>query len=374
MRIRLFQSALLAASLGAATVAGGAQAVGLVSPAQALHDDGSLLPTAFSGWQKAKGAVLGTDAAKADASRSPLLRETGLQSFEHATYSRQGRALRIQAYRLADATSALAAYSALREGPMATEKFCEHAGSSRTRVLLACADLVVQVDYDKVTAMTPSEMRSLVSQLPKSTGNAALPANAPLYLPKDWDGDLRFALGPVGLARIDSPVSADIIDFSKGAEVVVSHFDSLEGPAVLTIVKYPTFAIAAERQRAMEEFSRSRPKPAPDASQLDTFYTRRVGPIVAVVTGSISAPDASTIAEKIPYDVEVTRNEMVGTQKDNVGNLIVNILYLSFLMIGFAFVTGIAFGGFRILARKYFPGRFVDRPEDVEFIKLDLRE
>lgn len=335
--------------------------------------DGSILPAAFSGWQKAPGAVIGTDPAKAAPAKASLLKEAGLISFEHASYIRQGRKITLQAFRFSDATGAFAAYSALKEGPFAVERFCDRAGSSGNRVLMACTNLVVDVTYDKVTAMAPAEMRSLVAQLPLATGNAALPASAPMYLPKDAVSDVRFALGPAGLPHTQTPLPADLIDFSKGAEVAVSHFDSPDGAAVITLVKYPTFALATDRQKAFDTFIHSRPKPAVNAPPLDTFYTRRVGPIVAVISGSISATDARSMAEKIPYDVEVTRNEPTGTQKDNIGNLVVNVVYLSFILVGFAAVIGVAFGATRILARKFFPGRF-DRAEDVEFIKLDLRD
>ena len=52
----------------------------------------------------------------------------------------------------------------------------------------------------------------------------------------------------------------------------------------------------------------------------------------------------------------------------------VQVIYLCFIVVGFAFVISLAFGGFRLFLKKYYPGRFVDRPEDVEFIKLNLRE
>ncbi|MEO5935597.1 MAG: hypothetical protein ABIP81_00125, partial [Terriglobales bacterium] len=90
--------------------------------------------------------------------------------------------------------------------------------------------------------------------------------------------------------------------------------------------------------------------------------------------GYIPEPAARALAEQVPYDVEITPNEPVYNPKDNIGNLVVNMMYLAFIIIGFTLVTGVAFGGIRILAHKFFPGRFIDRPENVEFIKLDLRE
>ncbi|HUS20064.1 MAG TPA: DUF6599 family protein [Terriglobales bacterium] len=331
-----------------------------------VPSDGSILPPAFSGWQKDPNSERGTDPARAHTAEATLLKEAGLGAFERATYTRQGRKLSLQAFRFNDATGAFAAYSALQTEPMAKEKFCNHARSSGTHIQIACADIVIDVQYDKVTAMTAAELRSLASLLPRATGNRALPANAPLHLPKDGVSDVRLALGPAGLAKSGTPLPADIIDFSKSAEVAVGTYPSDAGSALVTIVKYPTFALATERQKAFDLWAKSQGQLA------STFFTRRVGPIVVLVSGNISEPDARNLAEQVPYDVEITQSEPVYTPKDNIGNLVVNMMYLSFIIIGFTFVTGLAFGGFRILAKKYFPGRFVDRPEDVEFIKLDI--
>jgi len=351
----------------------GAQSVSLVGTPR--PSDGTLLPPAFSGWEKTRSTITGQAALKLDAKSEAILQEDGFAAFELGTYQRQpDRTLTIKALRFNDATGAFAAFSALRTPDMAEEKFCNHAASAGTHILIACTDLVLDITYDKVTAMSASEMRALVTNLAKATGPPALPANAPLYLPKEARTDVRFALGPAGLEHTGTPLSAQVIDFTKGAEVAVGHFESTDGPAIITLIKYPTFALATDRQKAIEEFGKSLPGPPPDAPQLNTFYTRRVGPIVAVVSGAITAQDARSFAEKVPYDVEITRNEPGYNPKENVGNLVVNMLYLSFIIIGFMLVTGFAFGGFRILARRFFPGRFVDRPEAVEFIKLDLHD
>jgi hypothetical protein len=52
----------------------------------------------------------------------------------------------------------------------------------------------------------------------------------------------------------------------------------------------------------------------------------------------------------------------------------VNIIILCFILIGFALVAGVAFGGLRILVKRLFPDRVFDRPDEVEFISLHLSE
>jgi hypothetical protein len=384
MRIRAPKSTTFILFCCLALTLNAAAQVALVKPVKELPADGSLLPSAFSGWQKAADSRRGADAAQADPAHAALFKETGLVGFEHASYTRQGRRLDVKAFRFHDATGAFAAYSALQAGPLAAERFCEHAGSSGKRALMACTNLVVDVTYEKVTPMTPAELRALAAQLPLATGPAALAPSALAYMPKEGIAEVRFALGPAGLKHTGTPLPPEVIDFGKSAEVVVGDLagdDGGDSAALLTIVRYPTFALATERQQAFEAWAKARPVPATPAQPAAAapapqpiFFTRRIGPLVAVVSGNIGLPEARAFAERIPYDVEITQNEPVYNPKDNIGNLVVNMLYLSFIIIGFTFVTGLALGGVRILSRKFFPGRFFDRPENVEFIKLDLRD
>jgi hypothetical protein len=77
----------------------------------------------------------------------------------------------------------------------------------------------------------------------------------------------------------------------------------------------------------------------------------------------------------VNYEADVTWNENTYfTKKDNIGNLIVNVLYLCGIIGGLAIVAGLAFGGVRILAKRLWPDRVFDRPEDVELISLHLSE
>jgi hypothetical protein len=41
---------------------------------------------------------------------------------------------------------------------------------------------------------------------------------------------------------------------------------------------------------------------------------------------------------------------------------------------GLAIIAGVAFGGVRILVKRFFPDRVFDRPEQMEFISLHLTE
>ena len=51
-----------------------------------------------------------------------------------------------------------------------------------------------------------------------------------------------------------------------------------------------------------------------------------------------------------------------------------NVILLCFILGAMAIVAGVAFGGIRILMKKYFPDKVFDRPEQMEFISLRLTE
>ncbi len=57
------------------------------------------------------------------------------------------------------------------------------------------------------------------------------------------------------------------------------------------------------------------------------------------------------------YDADVTWNENTFfNKKDNIGNLVWNALILCGILMVFALVAGIAFGGLRVLVQRIIPG------------------
>src|SRR5262249_33225168 len=69
----------------------------------------SLLPPAFSGWERSSAPQVSKDAVQADPTNAVLLKEFGFDGFESATYTRDGRSLEVKAARFADATGAYGA-------------------------------------------------------------------------------------------------------------------------------------------------------------------------------------------------------------------------------------------------------------------------
>jgi hypothetical protein len=77
----------------------------------------------------------------------------------------------------------------------------------------------------------------------------------------------------------------------------------------------------------------------------------------------------------VNYDADVTWNQNTYfTKKDNIANLLVNVIILCGIIGGLAIVAGIAFGGIRVLIRKLLPEQMLHRREEMEFISLHLSE
>ena len=97
--------------------------------------------------------------------------------------------------------------------------------------------------------------------------------------------------------------------------------------------------------------------------------------MVVIVAGPVSQAEAKALLASVNYDANVTWNENTYfTKRDNLANLLVNVIILCFIIIGFALVAGVAFGGIRILAKRLFPHRVFDQAQNREFISLHLSE
>jgi hypothetical protein len=351
--------------------------VTLVDPKQAekktTPGDG-LLPPSFAGWQKAAGAKVSKSSDVADPVNAQILREYGFTDSETATYDRGDRKLNVRAERFGDTTGAYGAFTFYRQPEMAREKLCDQGASDGTHIIFYCTNVLVDVNFDKVTAMSPSELRELAASIPKVAGNLAEAPKIALYLPGNIRENSKYFAGPIALDKLDSPIKSSQVNFSLSPEVVVGKVRAQDGMATVALIQYPTPKIAQAQLKSLDDWGKSYKHSTAEGS-LNEFSSKRSGPIIALVMGEIADSDAKALLSNINYDAEITWSEPTyNGGRDNIGSLIYNDVILSLIIVAFMFVVGIAFGGFRLFMKKFFPGKLVDRPEDVEFIKLNIRE
>jgi hypothetical protein len=344
----------------------------LASPPAASAKTGNILPESFGGWKLSPPAKFSKDPGAADPTDAPLLKEYGFTDFEGATYIRDdGRKLTIKAARFEDASGAYGAFTFYKTPVMINEKIGDQGYSLNNRVLFFRGNILVDALFQQLSAMSAAELRELSGELPRPPGTTANPPSLPAYFPIEHyqKNTARYVVGPIALEKVASPLPAQFVDFSRGAEVELGDYNLSGTPATLMLINYPTPQIAADQLKSIEA--------AQQAHQLGNaqISARRTGPILAILSGAVSNGDAKSFLGQINYDAEVTWNQNTYfTRRDNMANLIVGVILLAAIICGMAVVFGVAFGGFRVLMKRFFPDKVFDRPEQVEIIALHLSD
>jgi hypothetical protein len=338
-----------------------------------------ILPKQFAGWQIQGAAEASKDANGADPTNAALLKEYGFRDFEAATYkSDDGRTLKIRAARFADASGAFGAYSFYLQPGMAREEIGDQGASSKQRVMFYRGQIVVEAVFSQLTVMSAAGLRELAGALPRAAGNAGnLPPILAFMPHHGYEANTeKYAEGALGLGAITSLVPADLVDFSANPEVVLGQYSVSGGEATLMLIEYPTPALAAEHLRRIDAANHAAPPQAgvQGVENVGPFFAKRTGPIVAIAAGPLSQSDAQTLLGAVNYDASVTWNENTYfDKKDNIANLLVNIILLCIIVGAISLAAGVAFGGARVLLRRYFPGPVFGHADQDEFISLDLK-
>ena len=344
----------------------------------------SILPAEFGGWHIAGSPQTSKDPAVADSANAALLKEYGLTDFESGTYTRDdGRKLALKAIRFTDASGAYGAFTYYKMPQMRTESIPDLGSSLNERVLFYRGNILVDAVFEKLSAMSAAELRELSQTLPLPAGNAGNLPSLPAYLPKSGylKNSAKYVVGPVGLEKLNAPLSAQLVDFATSAEVALGTYQTSGGVGTLMLIEYPTPQLAAEHLRRIDaayqpaQKGNVQPQPGSPIAIVGPIFDKRSGPIVVLATGAISRGEARALLNAVNYEADVTWNENTYQgKKNNIGNLLLNVFLLCGILIVFAGVAGLAFGGIRIFFNRILPERVLHRQKEVDFICLNLSE
>ena len=323
-------------------------------------------------------AAKSADAAVADPANAAVLKEYGFGRFEKGEYTRaDGRRLAVKAAVFEDASGAYGAFTFYRIPEMNEEKIGVQGSSLGNRVLFFRGNVLVDAVFDQVTAMSAAELRELAGAVPQPRGSASKLPMLRNYLPPHGleKNSEKYAMGPLALDRMNAPLVSSVVDFGSDTDVVLGKYSSQLGEATLMLIEYPTPQLAMEKLKqidAAHQVTAQQPGATPILDVVP-FFDKRTGPIVVIAAGPLSQREADLLMGPISYDADVTWNENTYlSKKDNLANLLFNVVLLCGVLIGLALVVGVGFGGVRILLKRVFPGRVFDRTEDMEIISLHL--
>jgi hypothetical protein len=275
----------------------------------------------------------------------------GLKAWEAATYKSSASTFTVTAWQLRDPTAALAAFEWQRPETAKPSQLAPLAATTRDGLLFANGQYLLafaghQPADDELAAL---------SQSLKNVDTTALPV-LPGYLPTEnlAPNSERYITGPASLARFLPGISPSVAGFHFDAEAQLGVFHSSKGAMQLAIFDYPSPQIAMRK--------------VPDFEQLPGAMVKRSGPLVAVLLAPADRDVAERLLAQVRWQAEITRNERVPTQRDNPGNLLLNIFKLIGILLLFATLSGLLMGAARVLIRLIRRG---EEPEVMISLHLD---
>ena len=187
----------------------------------------------------------------------------------------------------------------------------------------------------------PKDLAKLAEQLPH-VSKAPLPV-LPTYLPSKGlvPRSERYILGPASLTAYAPQIPPGPAAFQFGTEASLARYKSPNGEETLAVFSYPTPRIA--RQQAAE------------FQKLPGAVVKRTGPLVAVVPAPKALGNAERLLSEINYRASVSRDEQppIVVRPASVGNMLIAIFQLSGIVVAFCVLSGLAFGGYRFLSKRF---------------------
>lgn len=264
-----------------------------------------------------------------------LWSEYGLQESEQAQYEAGPERFTATAYRLQDSTAALGAFEWQRPKDTKLSQLGKLAAETATDAMLVHGNYLLFFQGYKPKL---PELEPVLLHLPK-IDQAPLPALQD-NLPTAGlvENSQRYVVGPVGLESFYPGIPAGVAAFHVGAEANIGTFSQGGAEMKLAIFSYPTPNIARERLAEMQK--------------LPGALAKRTGPLVAVILSPPSADDAERLLSQVRYQASISWSQYVPSRRDNIGDLVINAFILIGFLLAFSTVSGLAFGGFRLLKRR----------------------
>lgn len=269
-------------------------------------------------------------------------KEYGLQEAETASYKGSGRPFNITAWRMADATGAMAAFQWQRPDDATPVPTLPNAVRFPKGMLAAAGNYLVRFDGYRPAA---SELLILFNDL-EGFINSPLPL-LPSYLPGGrTPGTERYVTGERSLAQFVPELTPGQAGLELGAELQVSQ---LKGGRIV-IIRYPNQLIARTKMTELQGVSGA--------------LTHRSGPLVALLLPAEASGEAQPTAadrleaeaalRQIEFRADLTVNEAnpLNFPKD-AARMILNIFVLAGILLAICFGAGLVVGLIRVLhARK----------------------
>jgi len=355
-----FGAGMLAAALGGVAVA---QSVAVKLP------EIPLLPASFGEWKTAGAPAANPNytVLLANVSKAAL-EEDNPQRSAVGDYTRAGKAVHIEAVQFDDRTGAFSAFTLVERPAMRLMKdLGDNAAAGDGAVLFATGSTLVLVNG--ADASDAAALKLLAEAMPKPVGNKGIAPLLPTYVPQHGlvAGSVRYAVGPASYAAEGGVLPAQSLGWDKSGEAVTAKYDDKRGQETLTILIYPTPAIAGSFTRQVQG------ETVGLGPSFANAKVRREGELVMLANGTFSPDEAQKMIENIHMHQELSFDKDVQpvfhTEVQKTFSLLQAIALLFAVLGGTAVALGLILGfgraGWRVLRGK-------PAAVEAEFLSLHL--
>jgi hypothetical protein len=303
---------------------------------------------------------------------APVLREYGIAGAERRRYARGDEEFVLTLYRMRDPTGAFGAFSYFRSPDMVAADIAPFSAIGADRALFVVGSVLVEARGAEPPRRA-TELKSLASLLAVGADKTPYPI-LDGFFPHEGRiaGSDRFLLGPVALGRVLPLAEGDWVGFHAGAEAQLARYRTRAGEITLLIASFPTPQTAAQQAEALGRWFVVNPAEPQDA-ETNVLFARRSGSLVAIVTGTRSPAAADALLSQISHNLKITWNEPGwAAEEESFTTMLYGIFLGTGLILVAALAIAFAFGGFRLVVKRLFPGKVFDRPEQMQILQLGL--
>ena len=264
-----------------------------------------------------------------------LWREYGLV---HTTTAKLGK-LSVTSYEMKDLTGALAVWEWLRSPSGRSCDLTPYCTRDGNRTIVWDDNYVLTFEGG---VPAKAQVDSVLHRVPNKRGTS-LPAIL-TFLPQTGlvPDSARYVLGPDSLKAFAPELASAEPGFSEGAEAQVAAYKIANdpNPIRLAIFNYPTPEMARLHSVNFKLLSNVRVK--------------RSGVLLAMVLPPATDTQADTLLSRVEYEAKVTWNDSPPPSPIKpLYQLLLNIMYLSIVLVGICLLAGLIYAGMRIYRRRY---------------------
>jgi hypothetical protein len=307
-------------------------------------------------------------------SKSPdfgFWKEAGLRNVNDCEYSAEGQTVKVRLAQYNDPSSAYEVFTGLLRTGMMPAKLGQVAAFDKEMVLIQEGTFVLR----STANVSQDDLGELIKAVDSQSEKSPLPP-VRTYLPIAGRvvGTERYALGPEalevalhGLGVTDTEGLVKGAGFTSSAEAMVARYANPgKGSGILLLLEYPTPQLAEQHIHHLDEVLLAA------AKQAGTVIERK-GSLLSMVLAPSSVEYAKSLSDAANYETQVTWNEASQAATDPpITSTLVKIIMGTGVFMVMAVVLGVAFGGVRVITKRFFPGKVFDRPNQMEVLQLGL--